>query len=187
MNYAELIAEVSERSGVEGVARRADRFTSMAEAQLNKLLRTSDMEVSATLTMDANGKATLPAGFLQVRSLIRNKCEVPQRIITSLDAGHDGYAVSGGELITSYPDGVLELRYYQALPTLVTNKVNWLLDSDPEIYIYALLQQVFLFKLDAERAKAAADYLGVLIGAKNSDDAAQRFLNTRYRIGGPVV
>ena len=63
MDYAELVIEAALRAGTPEVPARAAHFVTQAERDLEKVMRVRQMEATATLTADADGKAPLPADF----------------------------------------------------------------------------------------------------------------------------
>lgn len=115
MNYAELIAEVADRTGEPGFAMRAKQYVTQAETEL-------------------------------------------------------GQAFNPFE--------------YSSLGSIVTNGTNWLLSSNQEIYIAAVLKQFYLAKLDTERASAANGYLQGLINDKKASDRVIRYSGEKPAIPG---
>lgn len=198
MDYPELIAEVTERSGESGVALRAKMHLDMAEAAINKVLRVAENEADEALTTNADGEVNLPDDFLAVKTLLSTTWELLPadwkdikinrlgNVITPIGA-RGCYAIKGKRLYTTFADTDLTLYYYAALQPLDLTGTNWLIESDPEIYIYAMLRQVFMAKLDAEKAAAAQSIFDSLIKGKVRSDYRARFGNMPFRIVGGVV
>ena len=115
MNYAELVAEVAERTGAEGFAMRASQYVKQAEAELNQHFK-------------------------------------PQE--------------------------------YPGVYSIETNGTNWLINSNQEIYIAAVLKQFYLGILDMEKAVAAGNYLSTLIDNKKMSDRVIRYSGERPAIPG---
>lgn len=115
MNYAELIAEVADRTGAPGFAMRAEQYVKQAETELGQHFK-------------------------------------PQE--------------------------------YSSLYSIVTGGTNWLLNSNQEIYIAAVLKQFYLAGLDTEKAVAADQYLADLIDRKKTDDRIVRYAGERPGIPG---
>jgi hypothetical protein len=183
-DYAELIAEVAERSGVSGVANRADMFTGLAESWLNRHLKTSEMEATATITTDASGEADLPSDFQRSRRVrvgTVNMAKVPFSSITT-DSGKV-YAIQGAKIVTGSPSTDVVIDYYEKIPSLTANSTNWLLDLDGGVYLNAILYQVYDSKND-ERAQGAMNAARGLVDEINHDDAARRHAGTIIKIGG---
>ena len=184
MDYSELIAEVTERTGISSVATRAAMYTGMAEAMLNKRLRVAEAEAETALLTDAEGYTALPSGFQAARAVHVGTTQLPAAHLDDIIAGRAGYAVIGNDLRTSCVDTEITLNYYRALTPLAIAGTNWLLEAEPEIYLYAVMRQAFMASLDAEKATAAQAILDQLIDAKISADRTKRFLDTPYRIAG---
>lgn len=204
MDYPELIAEVSERSGLPGLPSRAEQLTRMAEADLNKRLFVGNQEDTRTLTTDADGLAPLPLDYFQMRRVDYGGKELRQFGLKDIQTGAGyGYAIRGGNMVTSIVEKPLTITYYRGLPALslayddwVQNdwdaddwateiSTNWLLESDSEIYVYALLKQWLAFKMD-ERAATADQYLDRLVSDRNMQDRRARFNGVRFRTAGPT-
>lgn len=198
MDYPELIAEVTERTGDSAVALRAKMHLGMAETALNKVLRVAGNEADEAITTNSDGEVNLPDDYLAVKSLLSGVWELRpadwQEIqlnrlnnnVTPISA-RGAYAIRGKRLYTTFADTDLTLYYYAALPPLDLTGTNWLIESDPEIYLYAMMRQVFMAKLDAEKAQAAQTILDGLIMAKNRSDYMARFGRKPYRVIGGVV
>lgn len=174
MDYPELIAEVTDRTGHADVATRAAMFVNMAEARLNTMFRTQD--ATATITADSGGIVALPADYARPRLVTVAGREIfPQPLDAILDNTQRGYAISGAQMLTTFPSQAVTIRYYTRLPSLVTNGTNWLIELDPEIYIYAVMAQVFAFKLEADKAALAQGQLMQLVDQRKADDFVRKF------------
>ena len=198
MDYPELIAEVTERSGDSGVAIRAKLYLTLAEAALNKALRVAENETDTDLTTDADGEATLPTDYQATRMLMSGTWElvagdwrdIKRRLLNNIvtpQTARGAYAIRGDKLVTTFADTDLTLYYYAALQPLDETGTNWLIETDPEIYLYAMLRQVFMAKLDAEKAMAAGTVLDSLIAAKRRSDMVARFGTKPFIAVGNVV
>lgn len=187
MDYPELIAELVDRTGESAVPLRAKLFLTMAEAAINKSLRFAENLVDDTLTTDSIGEIELPDDYLAMKSLLSGQWALEQVDVDTLPCRTYAYAVHGGKIVTRLSDSDLTIRYYAALPPLDDTGTNWLIESDPEIYLYAMMQQVFMFKLDAEKARAARAVFDELIGAKKQSDMMARLAKKPYRVLGGVV
>lgn len=184
-DYPELIAEVTHRTGEASVPTRAAIYTGMAETSLNRALALSDMEATTTLTLDALGEADLPADFLRMRLVKRGDHSLDSYDLHAIKIKtRYGYAIQNGKIITSFPNADIDAYYYQKLPPLVTNSTNWLLASAPDVYLHAVMHQVFVAMLDADRALAASTFLQALLTDLTRADAIKRFSNTKRQVAG---
>jgi hypothetical protein len=144
VNYSDLLVDVGEYSGRNDIAAVFPLLLRLAEAKLNRNLRTSYQETTVALPM-VNGVATLPVDFLEARAY------------TSDGATFSRFVISGNTITASDPwTGDLTTTYYAKLPPLsVSNPTNWLLDLDYNVYLYALAVEVGIWSKNAELAKAA--------------------------------
>lgn len=190
MDYPELIAEVTERSGESAVAVKARLFLRLAEAEINKKLRVSGNEETASITTDGDGEARLPDDFSALRMIVMGGRELSAgtfQSLATLGQLSNGYSVRGGTLVTAWPNADMTLYYYAKVPDLSLTGTNWLIEADPAIYIYAMLEQVYLAASDAEKALAARSMLNDLIERRRRDDYTARFGLKPYRVTGVVV
>jgi len=186
-DYPELISEVSRRSGVTDVANHAAMYVGMAETALSKMLRVGEMETAAEVTTDANGDATLPTDYAEMRSILIGTREVERKSLPLVLAGSVcGYAVQGKTLKSTFKSTTHSCVYYAAIPSLDTANTNWLLESEPEIYLQAVLKQIYIAKTDVERASATATYLAGLIEDANTAARTARLTGTRISLGNIV-
>lgn len=191
-DWSELVVEVSQRIKDASIMQRAAMLTGLAEAELNKALRTAEMEMQVTMTTDANGVAPLPYDFLDVRTATVNGKRLLRYPLAQLRT-HDqrGYAVAGNgmgnSLVSTEKNAEILFDYYAQIPSLKENGTNWLLQSDPEIYLYALTKQAMLATMNLEGAAAAGSYLSDLLERKRIEDAQRRFGDTQWQFAGTVV
>lgn len=163
MDFSELVTEVQIRTGISDVASRAEYFVRNAERQLEKALKVGEMEVVATLTADEHGNAYLPPDLLQVRT---NKT-----------------AEINGNVLRGKPNEDITLRYYTKFPSVIVAGTNWLLAQEPEIYVAAVMREVYVFAKMIPEAQAAGEYMAQLASAVNRADAVRRFANRAIDIG----
>ena len=186
-DFADLIAEVTVRTDRPDVAGRAAMLVGLAERALSKRLRLADMETVAALTTDAGGVAALPVDYEAMRTVDIAGVGTLKRLAPSaIDRGRRGYGVRGRVLISSFPTTEHRLTYYAALPSLVETDTNWLLQRDPDLYLQAVLLQVYVAEADIPKAQATAAYLDALIAAARAGDHDGRFAGTRIALGGVV-
>lgn len=167
MDYAELVVEVSLRCGMPEIPARAAHFVTQAERDLEKVLRLRQMETFATLATDADGKATIPGDFLCLRDLEDNGSIV----------------VQGEEFWTAVKDGEVTVYYYASLPSVAAYTTNWLLEAEPEIYIQAVLLQIYSAAGD-QRAQATGAILAERIAGLKRADKLAKYSGQRIDIRG---
>lgn len=184
MDYGQLIAEVTDRCG-ESVAPNARLYVTLAEIDINKALTVSENERIRTVTTDASGYVDLPTGFQKMRLVVVNGQTIPARHLEDIIAGVPGYAVRAGKLLSAYTSTAHSLYYYTSIDPLNDFGTNWVLETWPNVYIEALLVQVYRAKGD-EKEAAAQIRLNRAIKDILDADATTRFLATPYRIEGPT-
>ena len=162
-------------------------FISLAEAQVERTLRTRQMIVRANASFDAQYGA-VPADFLETKSLklTSTNPETPLQFLSidALDNEMTKYTASGkpkffgvvgGQFrIVPTPDSnyTTELTYYAKLTKLSSSVAsNWLLASSPDIYLYgALLQAAPYLQDDARIQTWATLYERALNDSQTADD-----------------
>lgn len=159
MDYSELVSEVQHRSGVTDVASRAEHYVRSAERAMEKRLRVGAMEKIATITADETGDALLPDDFLQLRTTA---------------AG----TIAGNVLLTHNCATSFPIQYYAKIPS-ITLGPNWLSEAEPELYIQAVLAQVYTANGMAEQAIATMAVVDAMLRALEENDIRARHLHRR--------
>ena len=185
--YAELKTSIGDWLNRSDLTSVIPDFISLAEAQVERTLRTRQMIVRANASFDAQYGA-VPADFLEVKSLKLTSTN-PQTPLSflSIDAldnemtKHTAsgrpkfFGIVGGQFrIVPTPDSnyTTELTYYAKLSKLSnSNTTNWLLTSNPDIYLYgALLQAAPYLQDDARIQTWATLYERALNDSQTADD-----------------
>ena len=154
--YSELQTAIANRLDRFDLTSVIPDFITIAEVEINDLLRTADMETRAT-TSTVAGQAyyPVPDNFAGLRRLAITGSEghgleilSPQnfddRFLFS-DNNEPFYAtVQDNQLrFGPTPDAVytVEISYYKQVPALsVSNTTNWLLTSHPNVYLFGALK-----------------------------------------------
>ncbi|NCW70441.1 MAG: hypothetical protein EBV86_18125 [Marivivens sp.] len=165
--YAELKSSVGDWLNRTDLTTVIADFVSLAEAQIERQLRTRQMIVRATASIGTEYSA-VPADFLETKSLKLNTNPVTAlqfETVDSLDSlSNTTYLSSGKPLYFSIVGGQIrvlpipdteytaELVYYAKLTKLsVTNTTNWLLTQAPDVYLYGSLLQAAPYLQDDAR------------------------------------
>jgi len=162
-------------------------FISLAEAQIERTLRTRQMIVRANASFSAEYGA-VPADFLETKSLKLTSTNPQQPLsflsIDSMDAQATQYTASGrpkfftvvgGQFrLVPTPDTTYttELTYYAKLTKLsMSVSSNWLLSSSPDAYLYGSLLQAAPYLQDDARIQTWATlYERALNDLRTADD-----------------
>jgi hypothetical protein len=165
--YAELKTSIGDWLNRSDLTNAIPDFISLAEAQVERTLRTRQMIVRANASFDAQYGA-VPADFLETKSLklTSTNPQTPLEFLSidALDNKASEYTgsgkprffgVVGGQFrLVPVPDATYttELTYYAKL-TKLSNSVtaNWLLTSSPDIYLYGALLQAAPYLQDDAR------------------------------------
>lgn len=188
-DYSDLLVAVSDYAGKPEITHLFPRFLALAEAKLNRSLRLSKMEDTATVTVTA-GVGDLPDDFLEARVVYgANKVAlsgIPLSVLIEGYANRQGggavaFCIQGDTLrVAPVWTGSLTLEYYAAIPALTTtNKTNWLLTLAPDLYISALVEQVAIWSGDAEKVAASRAIVDDTVRALHAQDGAKRFSVSR--------
>jgi hypothetical protein len=184
--YSELKSSVADWLNRTDLTSAIADFVSLAEAQMERKLRTRQMLSSANATIDTEYAAT-PTDFLEAKSfkLTTNPVTVLGfETIDSLDNLQAQYpssskprffTVVGGQFrFLPVPDSSYtgELAYYAKLSKLSdSNTSNWLLTAAPDAYLYGTLMQAAPYLQDDARiATWSALYSSALEDLQVSDD-----------------
>lgn len=178
---------------------RMPEFVSLAEAKMNRLLKTAEMETSTTLTAAAS--VALPTGFVQARRLRLNDGGVytDMQLVSltpSLNNGQGGTpqvaSIQGSNLIprpppaagTSYTFALDYLAKFT--PLSASAPTNWILTNHPDAYLYGMLSHSAPFLgADARLSVWAQLFLDALDDI-NANDAKKRFNNIKMRTDLPA-
>lgn len=165
------------------------RLVLMAETQINRRLRCREQITSDTLTV-ASGVAALPDDFAEmigVYSAAGLEYIAQPLAAVKLSDSQGYYTISGSNLVT-VGDGDLAIEYYAKVPTITTSVTtsNWLLESAPGLYLYAVGLEAAKHMRNVELAQATAQLAEMEYKAVISFDNAQRFSRARVRVQGVV-
>ena len=166
-NYSQLKTSVADWLNRSDLTATIPDFITLAEAGFNKEIRNRKMIKRATATIDSQYSA-VPSDWLQtVDFVIESNPVVTLEFITNekLDKLRETftssgtpkfYTIVGQELeVLPVPDSATltgELTYYSKIPNLTdTATTNWLLNSNPDIYLYGTLLQTAPYLVDDSR------------------------------------
>lgn len=161
-------------------------FVSLAEAQMERDLRTRQMIVRANATVNTEYSA-LPDDYLEAKSFkLTGTNPISPLVFQSINAMDDlqvsytssgqpkYFCVIGGQIrVLPVPDTsyVSELIYYAKLSKLSnSNTTNWLLTLSPDVYLYGSLLQAAPYLQDDARIQVWAGLYQKGIDALNLSD-----------------
>jgi hypothetical protein len=152
-NYADLVTNLPLYSGRGDETAFIPIYVSLAESDFNRELRTPDMLVNNPSFVISGEYVNVPAGFMEMKDWYLNVS--PRSALTYMpDDTMTGYynssgppsfyTMSGNQFrIGPAPDGYYTstISYYQLIPGLQANSVNWLMTMHPNIYLFNCLMQ----------------------------------------------
>ena len=187
--YTELKASVADWLNRSDLTAAIPDFISLAEAQIERTLRTRQMIVRANASFNVEFGAT-PADFLEVRSFKLSGTNPPTPLsfmtIDALDAESTKFTASGrpkffgivgGQFrLVPTPDSnyATELTYYAKLSKLSASVAsNFIFSASPDIYLYGALLQAAPYLQDDNRISVWATlYERALNDLQTADDRA---------------
>lgn len=187
--YADLKSAIqSWMSARSDIPAEAADFIALTEADCNRALRVREMEATASLTPDADGKATLPTDYLEFRSVITTGS--PRRALQLIDpmqaeqlygyresddARH--FTIVGSTLqVLPVSTTAVSLLYYARITALNdTDTTNWLLTKAPGAYLYGGIRYAAEWLQDFQHADRMESRFQAEIQKLNDDDKGQRY------------
>ncbi|APG84902.1 hypothetical protein SAMCCGM7_Ch2157 [Sinorhizobium americanum CCGM7] len=191
-DYASLLADAGDCSGRDDVARLFPRFLALAELKLNRVMRVADMEETVAVPL-TEGEGSLPADFLEARQVLAASGRALRALplqelsnhVTS-EGAPIGYAIVGSAIQVRPKRGEnIHLTYYAKIPPLTAGAPgNWLIERAPDVYLYALVEEIAIWERDAAKAGAAEALKRQAIAGLGLADERLRFGNAAIVIGG---
>ena len=176
--YSELRATVADFLNRDDLTATIPSFISLAEAALNRRLRSPEMVTRATVTIDAEYEDR-PSDWMEtIRYQVNTNPITVMEFVTPEEAiiQKTKFSAAGVPIFFSTvgtqfqhvpaPDGSYtgELMYYTRVAGLSdTNTSNWLLTANPDIYLYATLVQSAPYLKEDERIGVWAGILDRLM------------------------
>jgi len=170
--YTELKASVADWLNRTDLTTEIPDFISLAEAQMERTLRTRQMLIRTTLTVDSEFETT-PADFLEVRALklTSTNPDTPLSFMTMDSLDDEATRETGGGRPKFFgvvgtefrfvptPDAAYtaEIVYFANLNKLSSSvATNFLLTSSPDAYLYGSLLQAAPYLQDDARIQVWA-------------------------------
>lgn len=183
------------------LAPQCDDFIALCEGDINRVLRTREMEKTEDLT-PTDGVCTIPTDFLEFRS-VRTAVQyggslslvtpdyADERYFPNFAGTPKHFTIDGANLtIFPYASTTVRLRYYRIIPALTdSNTSNWLLVKYPNAYLAGCLKYAGAFIGDDGGAAAAAMYGAMFnstMEALNVEDKRSRWARGGVTLSGPT-
>ena len=199
-SYSSLKSSIADwLQGRTDILTTVDDFIDLAEAEFNRVMRVREMEATATLTLDGDGEATLPADYLAWRTVTaltdpRREVEysTPSYIEDTYPDRPSGYpevfTIRGSTiLVAPITSSSIRFDYYQKIPALSdANTSNWLLAKMPGLYLHMSLKHAAIYLDEDALAQRYAALANSDLTALTSDDWSSRFNRASMRVSGPT-
>lgn len=184
-SYATLVDAITDRMNNADLSSYAPEFIQMAEATFNR--RLSNLEAEGQSTATAAAAMALPYDYKIIRSVHLDD-HGPLGQLSPDDfqtkwaddtAGQpEDYALMAGELrLGPTPDATytITMTYVRKLTGLsAVNTTNWLLESHPDLYLYASLMHAEFRGWNDERLPLIKSMSDEIMAEINIADAMQR-------------
>ncbi len=201
-SYSTLKSAITTFLGDTAQDGNRDDFIDFAESYFNRTLRCAQMEERTTLTTDSNGRASLPTGFLAIRSARYNGSPLVELRPISMGGENrlSPYDTAGEPIwysITSVSNtfkirvtpikssAEIYLTYFEKIPALDdTTTTNWLLDLSPDAYLYRCLAEAYTWRQQFDKAAGFANYAKMICDDINGLDERARYGNAELILDG---
>ena len=191
-NFASLLIDASDYSRRTDFSHLYQDFVRRAEAKFNAVLRISNMEKMATVTL-VDGAAALPADFLEARSVVgggRNLRSASLQYLTERygqrGGSPDAYVISGAEF-QAFPRfaGGVTLDYYAKIPPLTAaSPTNWLIELSDAVYLYGVVEEISIWEASPDKVAAVRSLKAEALRDLMLNDERGRWGNAQVRVGG---
>lgn len=190
-NLRELVAQYMDRDDLTDAI---PNFIAIAEAEMNRRLRTVNQEFKAIWVIDAEAY-DLPADFRKLRKIHiegspdRPLVEMSPTAVPVRYTGEAGipqaYWIEGRTLSLAPPPSeatTFRATYYLKIPPLtIAAPLNWLLEEHPDIYVWATIRECAAYIRDPEALAYADGRFNTSIEQLKAESRADRWG------GGPLV
>lgn len=196
--YSELQAAIVSRAHRTDLAALAPEFIALAEARLNRVPKLRTMEIEASLVCVVGSRfISLPGDYVSpvALSLLESARQplVPL-LAASLPIAEDGampqyWAIDGTKIAFECPPDQAYPAYFRYLARFALSEsvtTNWLLTTNPDVYLYAGLVQVAIHtEDDAALARWKGFYDEALAEVKQGESRSKpALLMTEFGGGG---
>lgn len=200
MNYGELVAASKaycDRLDVE-VNQNIDVFITMAEARINRTLKTTEQTHRVYIrTMAAKEYYTLPIDYNGMRAVhfntglvdkedsksIQLNYATPEQMVDMQESAYAEqeryYTIINRQLQLHNPlpnGGTIEMVFYRRVPPLTNiNISNWMATDHPDIYLAGICAEIEMFVKNYDTAKMWDDRMTRSIEELRTNDMANRW------------
>jgi hypothetical protein len=159
--YSELKAAIASWIHRGDLTTTIPDFITLAEAKFNRRLRTKDMEAALAASTITAGVVAKPSDFLAFKALWNTdeaKTPVEQKSLEYVVSHHTANSVAqyvawnSTNFHFNSDSGEVQGVYYEEIDALSdSSTTNWLLTSEPGLYLAGALAEAFLYMKDENR------------------------------------
>lgn len=197
-NYTELQSAVADFLNRDDLTSVIPTFISLAEAQMQRVIRHHKMMNRATAQIDTR-YFVLPSDWLETARFHLIGDRTYRLELTSMDdmlqlrqanadiSGRPSHFAHIGDQLEVYPSPSgtynVELLYHQKIPALsASNTTNWLLTAHPDVYLYGALMQSAPYLDDDQRMQVWSTLYGNAVQAVNQESEKARYSGAGMRM-----
>lgn len=180
---------------------RIPEFIQMGEADLNRKIKTVDMEARATSTTPTNSRfMALPAGYMEIRSIyIQDPAKellylppaaLRDSVVSETNTAEPSAFTIKDEIeLDCIPDQAYTLEtHYLKKYDIATDLTNWLLTNYPNLYLYSAMVHASIYEMNDARAQMFMGYVDNEIATVNRHEARKRRTgNTFLRVDAGIT
>lgn len=152
-------------------------FIALGEAWINRELRVLRMLKTVTGDVDSDGRFPLPADYIEMLAVsgYRNGQMV------ALDNRY--FVIDASSVRLDGSTGAYEFSYWARIPPIDDNAPqNWLVLSEPGLYLYAALVEASPYMQDDSRTAIWASKAREIVDRMNAQDVGARYGTARMRV-----
>lgn len=185
--YEGLIAEVALLLNKTNLNAQIPSFIRLFEAQANRRIKHYRMQAVQTFTLDGSPRS-LPCGFKGVEAFKAGDYAMTYATPDMLDDIRDCngawngaplyYSIVGDRIIFSPSAGEHDavMRYWQGIQSLGdTQRCNWLLEENPDVYLYGAALQAAPYLRDDDRINMWRTFVEEAYASINADSIESQF------------
>lgn len=199
--YAELQTAVGSYTHRDDTAARIPEFIQMGEADINRTIRTVDMETRSVSAMSTISRfQALPTGFVEIRSIyLQNPVKellylAPSSLRDSVvsetnSAEPSAFTIKDEIEFDCIPDQAYSMEiHYLKKYDIAAESTNWMLTNYPSLYLYSAMVHASIYEMNDARAQMFRGYMDDEMSRINKSEARKRRTgNTFLRVDTGVM
>ncbi len=199
-SYAELQTALANYTHRNDTTLRLPEFIQMGESDLNREVKTVDMETRATAVTNGTRFMALPAGYMEIRSIyIQDPAKelfylapsaLRDMVVSETNTGEPAAFTIKDEIeFDCIPQQTYTLEtHYLKKYDIATDLTNWLLTNYPNLYLYSAMVHASIYEMNDARAQMFRGYVDNEIALLNRSEARKRRTgNTFLQVDAGII